>query len=256
MHRKPFLVGALAFLISFAGGVAALEAAATLTQDLRELEIAASVTEGFNSQGIGPISNAPAFGAAYNMVFGSGQLTSSPAGDAQARATATQLSSLDASPIFTSVSAAGTAEANGTVDAFATSADSSGDATSDFVIQFNVANPQAWSITASIMDEGSGSTAYVRLREVGAVTYLFNLSGDGSLNDSDGGVLPAGDYEILGRAAGVGFASSEGAGFYDRDAEFALEFNLIPEPATGALLLACAGLMRRGRRGVTRPVIR
>jgi hypothetical protein len=176
-----------------------------------------------------------------------GLLLSPASGAAEAQATASQISSFNASP-FSMITASGTAHAFGTVDSFSIDSLADVDATSDFVIQFSIASPQQWSMTASILDDGASRTAYVRLREVGAVDFIFNLQTNTG-SDSAAGTLPAGVYEIMARAFAAGFASSTGSGFFNRDAEFSFEFTVIPEPASGLILLCCGGLaLRRARR--------
>jgi hypothetical protein len=224
-------------------------AGATLTVDDREMEVEASVTEGFNGTGVGPTSFFPSGdGASWNSVAQTGLVTSSPAGDAESSALATQQSSFDSSPLFTSVTASGTANAFGTIDAFATSADADSSADSVFDIQFTVSSPQDWSITAMTDDEGTGSTARVRLRPVGGAD-IFILQGTGTMNDSDSGILQPGDYQLIGEARSAGFASTIGSGFFDRDSEFSFEFTIVPEPVSGMLLLVAAPLIMRRRSG-------
>ncbi|MCA9252568.1 MAG: hypothetical protein KDA54_15690 [Phycisphaerales bacterium] len=222
-------------------------AAATLTVDDREMEVEASVAEGFNSSGIGPSSFFPsADGAAWNSAAQTGLVTSFPAGDAESSAEATQQSSFDSTPMFTMVTASGTANAYGSVDAFATSADADSSADSVFDIQFTITTAQDWSITAMTDDEGSGSTGRVRLRPLGGAD-IFILQGTGTLNDSASGTLQPGDYQLIGEARSAGFASTSGAGFYNRDSAFSLEFTIVPEPVSGMLLLVAAPLIMRRR---------
>lgn len=220
-------------------------AAATLTVDDREMEVEASVTEGINSAGIGPSSFFPtSAGASWNSVAQTGLVNSFPAGDAESSAFATQQSSFDSTPMFTSVTASGTANAFGSVDSFALSADADSSADSIFDIQFTITTPQDWSITAMTDDEGSGSTGRVRLRPVGGPD-IFILQGTGTLNDSASGTLQPGDYQLIGEARSAGFASTIGSGFYNRDSAFSLEFTIVPEPVSGMLLLVAAPLIMR-----------
>ncbi|GJM26823.1 MAG: hypothetical protein DHS20C16_32380 [Phycisphaerae bacterium] len=223
------------------------KAGATLTVDDREIEVAASVTEGFNSSGIGPSSFfPPALGSSWNVGSDTGLVVSNPAGDAESSAIAVHNSSFDSAPMFSMVTASGTANAYGSVDAFATSADAQSNADSVFDIQFTITSPQDWSITAMTDDEGSGSTARVRLRPVGG-SDIFILQGDGVMNGSDSGTLPPDDYQLIGEAKAVGFASTIGSSFFNKDAAFSFEFSIVPEPVSGMLVLVAAPLIVRRR---------
>jgi hypothetical protein len=225
-------------------------AAGLLTVDDREMVVGASVTEGFNGTGVGPTTFTPAFGAPYNVAGGTGLVESFPTVSAEAEASFSHNSGFvfDSPNVFSSLSAEGTAKATGTLNAFANNSDAQSEADSVFDIQFTLDTPMAYSITASILDEGSGSTARVRLRPVGGAD-IFILQGTGTFNDvMDSGPLPAGDYQLIGEAKVAGFVTtSVGGSFFDRDAEFALQFNLIPEPATGLLLLMGSALCIRRR---------
>jgi hypothetical protein len=244
MKRRLNQLSLAALVVSIVGQ--ATLAASTLTRDDRALEIYAAVTEGFNARGIGPLSNTPSFGEPFAINLGSGTVESTPNGDAQSRATATQDSSLDASPNFMSVHAEGTANAFGSLTAFAFDADAEANADSHFEIEFNIDAPMTWSINASIEDEGASTAGRVRLRPVGG-SDIFLLEGTGALSDADGGVLQPGDYELIGQATAAGFVTTVSGGtVFDRDAAFAFDFTVAPEPATGLLLLlgGVAGLRR------------
>ncbi len=222
-------------------------AGATLTVDDREMEVEASVAEGGNASGIGPTSFFPTGdGDSWNSIAQTGLVTSSPSGDAESSALATHNSSFDSAPMFTMVTASGTANAFGRVDGFALNADADSSADSIFDIQFSIDSPQDWSITAMTDDEGSGSTGRVRLRPVGG-SDIFILQGTGTLSDSASGILQPGDYQLIGEARSAGFASTIGSSFYNRDSEFSFEFSIVPEPVSGMLLLAAAPLLLRRR---------
>jgi hypothetical protein len=225
-------------------------ATATLTRDDRELVIEATASENGAGLTTGEVVQTPSFGDAFGLALGSGLIESQPAGDAQAQATAQQISSFDASPDFMSVHAEGVAEARGQIDAFALIASNDANAESNFVIEFNITVPMTWTLDASILDEGSGSTGYVRLRPVGG-SNIFNLDQNSGVSVlSDTGTLQPGDYELLAKASGTAFGSQDFNTFFDRDAEFALDFSIVPEPASGLLLLlgGVAALRRRWTR--------
>lgn len=224
-------------------------AGATLTVDDREIEISASVSEGLNSSGIGPLHFfPPVTGELWNTTHSTGLVVSNPMGDAQSSAVATQTSSFDASPEFTTVTASGDANASGGVDISASNADADSDADSVFDIQFTISSPQTWSITATIEDDGSGSTGRVRLRPVGELDIFILQGNNGTFNDSAGGLLQPGDYQLIGEARVAGFASTIGNSLYNKDAAFSFEFNIVPEPVSGTILLLGAPLILRRRR--------
>jgi hypothetical protein len=221
-----------------------VQATATLTSDDRYIEIEADVTiDGVNSH-VGPLSDMPAMGELFDTSMTDGV----PAGAlpaAEADAFASQTSSFDASPVFTSIMAEGAANAHGQINSFTEITDFSSSAESVFSIVFNVATAQDWSISASILDEGSGSTARVRLRHLGGADVFLLQNTTGS--DSGSGTLDPGDYELLGEAKAIFFGSSTGTSFYDKDANFSFDFSIVPEPASGLLLLIGGSLLLRRR---------
>lgn len=230
------------------GAARPAKAAALLTGDDREIEVEASVSEGGAGHTVGPSLLTPNFGDPFTPFLETGLLVSSPSGDAEASAMSIQSSSFDTVPGFSWVSATGSANAFGRVDAFATIADAQSSADSIFDITFTVDTPQQWSIIATIDDEGSGSTGRVRLRQVGGGVNEFLLQGTGQLSASASGTLDPGiTYQLRGEARVAGFASSFGSSFFNKDAAFSLEFNIVPEPATGLLALVCGPLLLRRR---------
>ena len=65
-----------------------------------------------------------------------------------------------------------------------------------------------------------------------------------SFNDSL--LLQLGDYELIAEADVIGFVQD--GGFFSRDASYDLTFTLVPEPASGILLLIGASVLARRRR--------
>ena len=219
-------------------------AGATLTHDLREIQVSTDVTLNGINVAQGDAGTPDSDGAAFlKRVLSSVPSGSNP--DAFAEASAYQDSSFDAAPVFTSISAEGTVSTHAQIFEFSGTFDATGDADSVFTIRFTIDSPQDWTISASIVDTGSGETGRVRLREYQGEDIFLLQNATGS--DSGFGTLDPGEYELIGEARALSFASSATAVVQFREAQFDFDFTIVPEPASGLLMLLVSPMLLRRR---------
>ncbi|HRX85511.1 MAG TPA: PEP-CTERM sorting domain-containing protein [Phycisphaerae bacterium] len=245
LWRRSALTSCAAALLVAGLLTASAQAAGTLVADNRLLDVAAAASESGSTTSNDPAPVVPVFGAMFDEVLDSLLQESLPLNRAEASADASQTSSFDASPDFLTVIASGYSHSYGKINSFTGVNDAQSDSDSVFSIEFSVSAATPWSISAGTDDEGSGSTGRVRLHPVGG-DDIFILQGTGTLQDTASGVLDPGNYELIGEARTAAFVSTDLASFQDREAAFNLEFRLVPEPASGVLmLLGCCALLRR-----------
>ena len=215
-------------------------ATVTLVDDRRAIDLLVDSTDFGGTSLFNPLPVSPGFGVAWNLATGSGPILS-PTAAGTGEVNASQISSFDTTPLFSSITASGTADGSISADFDSVSVNVSADST--FEILFTVTSPQDYTLSGSVVDEGSGSTGRVRLRPAGGAN-IFIQSTTGSFNDS--GTLAPGDYELIGEAKAIGFTTS--TGFFNKSGSFDLMFNVVPEPAAALLLSVGAVMILRRRR--------
>jgi len=237
MRIKMSLIAGVAVVAVVANSV---NATVMLTQDNRQVDILVDASDLGGSNIVNPSPINPAFGTLLNSGYDSGNILS-PQASVSATASASQFSSFDATPSFMSISASAMSSGNINADFDFNNATVSAEST--FSIQFNITTAMTYTLIGSVTDESSGSTGRVRLRPVGG-SDIFIQSTSGAFSDSQ--LLAAGDYELIGDADIFGFVQD--GGFFSRDAGYDFTFTLVPEPASGILLLIGAGLLIGRRR--------
>jgi hypothetical protein len=223
--------------------VQATMAGAILTRDERVLDALLDVTDLGGSTMYNPPAFTPTLGAPLNLDMDSGVMHS-PSDGAEGQAQAWQISSLDASPEFMSISADSYSRSYGTTDDYLIG-DAQAEAKSDFLMEFTLTMTMDYLFTGSVTDESStsttSSTGRVLLRPLGG-SNIHVLSTTGTFDWS--GTLEPGTYELIGTARTLGHVFD--GGFFDKEAAFDFEFTLVPEPTTALLvLIGCACVMRR-----------
>ncbi len=246
VRRKRWCAGVACACTAFLGG-STLLADATITRDDRFLETSASVTD-FGGTVDGPFTSltpmdVSGFAGAFNQSIGYDLL--SPAAAAEADSLADQVSTLDGTTTFSSITATGNANVDGNTEFDAIS--SQAFAESNFEFDFEILVAHDFTLTGALNTRSSGTTVRAKLFTVGGGTEYYSLTAEGTIDGM--GTLPAGEYtlQLLARS---NRAVADGT-IYNSDASYdnvVLTLVAIPEPATLALLGLGGLVMVRSRR--------
>lgn len=215
-------------------------AGGTLTRDDRSIDILASASDLSGGEIVNPLATSPSFGIDWDFGFDSGTVFSDTAAS-NARAVADQVSTFDDPLAFSTVNANGSIHIEGDTDLFDIS-DAQASADSVFEIEFSIDSNQMYTLSGSAMDDGGRSFSRVFLRFPNG-SIIYQAEDDPSFMDS--GMLIPGDYELVGEASAVDFAQDGDS--FDLDASYDLTFTLVPEPASGFLLLMGSAMLMRRR---------
>lgn len=227
------LAGAVLFT-----GVLAADAGLIIspTSQVRETETLAEVV-GEGGATDSDLESAPGFGS-FNSAIDAQVAVGDPEDPVSAHAAATQISDIFAA----SVTARGAASAASSAAQPGLTPSAGG--RSAFTVEFELDSPAAYTLSGMLnaaATNGGAPLAFVQFESTLAGTlYALSIT-DGSAPVLHGGVLPAGEYQLIALAEALADPSDKSA-----TADFEISFQLVPEP--GSALLSVAGMLLLRRR--------